>query len=50
LALGWRPKSSLELADAVGSLGIEVIVLGDALRPADFVHAVNSGADAGLRV
>jgi 2,4-dienoyl-CoA reductase (NADPH2) len=50
LALGWRPRSSLDLADAVGSLGFEVIVLGDALRPADFVHAINSGADAGLRV
>ena len=30
--------------------GAEVLVLGDASRPADFVSAINAGADAGLAV
>ena len=30
--------------------GPEVLVLGDASRPADFVSAINAGADAGLAV
>jgi NADPH-dependent 2,4-dienoyl-CoA reductase/sulfur reductase-like enzyme len=46
LALGWRPRGSA-LAAALGD-GIEVVVLGDASEPADFVHAINAGADAGL--
>lgn len=45
LALGWRPVGN-RLAEQLH--GVEVIVLGDASRPADFVHAVNAGADAGL--
>lgn len=47
LALGWRP-SGHELGDAIGSLGIEAVVLGDAAAPADFVNAINAGADAAL--
>jgi len=47
LALGWRPIGSA-LAEELD--GVEVVVLGDASRPADFVHAVNTGADAGLTV
>jgi hypothetical protein len=27
---------------------VEVVVLGDASRPSDFVSAINAGADAGL--
>ncbi|QEC50519.1 NADH:flavin oxidoreductase [Baekduia soli] len=46
LALGWRPRGSA-LAEALGD-GVEVVVLGDASEPADFVHAINAGADAGL--
>jgi pyruvate/2-oxoglutarate dehydrogenase complex dihydrolipoamide dehydrogenase (E3) component len=47
LALGFRP-SGQGLADQIE--GPEVLVLGDASRPADFVSAINSGADAGLAV
>jgi 2,4-dienoyl-CoA reductase-like NADH-dependent reductase (Old Yellow Enzyme family)/thioredoxin reductase len=47
LALGWRPAVG-DLTDAIGALGIETVLLGDASRPADFVAAVNAGADAGL--
>lgn len=47
LALGWRPRGGA-LAERLA--GVEVVVLGDAARPADFVHAVNAGADAGLRI
>ena len=47
LALGWRP-SGHDLGDAIGSLGCEVVVLGDAAAPADFVNAINAGADAAL--
>ncbi len=47
LALGWRPVGNA-LAEQLD--GVEVLVLGDASRPADFVHAVNAGADAGLTV
>ncbi len=50
LALGWRPAGN-ELAERLGALaGLEVHVLGDAHAPADFVHAINSGADAGLAI
>jgi 2,4-dienoyl-CoA reductase-like NADH-dependent reductase (Old Yellow Enzyme family)/thioredoxin reductase len=45
LAIGWRPTGE-RLAEQLD--GVEVVVLGDAARPADFVHAVNTGADAGL--
>ena len=44
LAIGWRPVGS-KLAE---HLTCEVVVLGDASRPADFVAAINAGADAGL--
>jgi len=47
LAVGWKPRGEL-LADH--SDGAEVIVIGDAKTPADFVAAVNAGADAGLAV
>jgi len=44
LAIGWRPVGN-KLAE---HLDCEVVVLGDASRPADFVAAINAGADAGL--
>jgi 2,4-dienoyl-CoA reductase (NADPH2) len=47
LALGWWPRGSA-LADTLVGLPLEVVVLGDASQPADFVHATNAGADAGL--
>jgi 2,4-dienoyl-CoA reductase-like NADH-dependent reductase (Old Yellow Enzyme family)/thioredoxin reductase len=47
MAIGWRPRGSA-LADELGSR--RVIVLGDASRPADFVAAINAGADAGNAV
>ena len=46
-AVGWSPRGS---ALAVLVEGPEVIVLGDAEQPGDFVSAINAGADAGLRV
>lgn len=45
LAIGWRPVGN-RLADEL--TGVEVVVLGDASRPSDFVNAINAGADAGL--
>ncbi|HWF52837.1 MAG TPA: FAD-dependent oxidoreductase [Solirubrobacteraceae bacterium] len=47
LALGWRPRGN-ELAEHLD--GMEVVILGDASQPADFVHAINAGADAGLAI
>ena len=47
LAIGWKPRGS---ALAEGLEGVEVHVLGDAAAPADFVAAINAGADAGLRL
>jgi NADPH-dependent 2,4-dienoyl-CoA reductase/sulfur reductase-like enzyme len=47
LALGFRPTGNA-LAEQIE--GPQVLVLGDASRPADFVSAINSGADAGLTV
>ncbi|GEL22648.1 NADH oxidase [Pseudonocardia sulfidoxydans NBRC 16205] len=44
LAIGWRPTGTADLALD----DIEVHVLGDADTPADFVRAINSGADAAL--
>ena len=46
-AVGWSPRGS---ALAVLLDGPEVVVLGDAEHPGDFVSAINAGADAGLRV
>jgi 2,4-dienoyl-CoA reductase (NADPH2) len=53
LAIGWRATGAsvtagLGLGEGTGDL--EVRVLGDAEFPADFVRAVNAGADAGLAV
>jgi 2,4-dienoyl-CoA reductase-like NADH-dependent reductase (Old Yellow Enzyme family)/thioredoxin reductase len=47
LAIGWTPRR-----DPLGGHlpGVEVLVIGDARQPADFVAAVNAGADAGLQV
>jgi 2,4-dienoyl-CoA reductase-like NADH-dependent reductase (Old Yellow Enzyme family)/thioredoxin reductase len=45
LAVGWSPRGA-QLAQALGS-SREVIVVGDADRPADFVAAVGAGAEAG---
>ncbi|WP_028066459.1 NAD(P)/FAD-dependent oxidoreductase [Solirubrobacter soli] len=45
LAIGWRPVGN-QLADELHD--VEVVVLGDASRPSDFVSAINAGADAGL--
>jgi 2,4-dienoyl-CoA reductase (NADPH2) len=45
LAIGWRPRGA-ELAATLN--GQETLVLGDASHAADFVAAVNAGADAGL--
>jgi 2,4-dienoyl-CoA reductase-like NADH-dependent reductase (Old Yellow Enzyme family)/NADPH-dependent 2,4-dienoyl-CoA reductase/sulfur reductase-like enzyme len=47
LAVGWRPRGE-QLRSALE--GREVLVLGDAERPADFVAAVAAGARAGLAV
>ena len=47
LALGFRPAGNA-LAEQIEAP--QVLVLGDASRPADFVSAINSGADAGLAV
>jgi len=47
LAVGWRPRGS-ELAGVV--TGRETHVLGDADHAADFVAAIQAGADAGLAV
>ncbi|GAA3971257.1 FAD-dependent oxidoreductase [Thermobifida alba] len=47
VALGWRSRAA-DLVDALA--GHEVHVVGDADRPADFVAAVRSGAEAGLAV
>lgn len=47
LALGWRPRG----AEAIGPLeDIDVVVVGDAHAPGDFVAAINAGADAGLAI
>jgi hypothetical protein len=42
--IGWRPLEP-DLAQEFGGGNAEVLLLGDASRPADFVHAIN--ADAG---
>jgi 2,4-dienoyl-CoA reductase (NADPH2) len=49
LAIGWLPRGEAIAAELEkAGVDAEVIVLGDALAPADFVAAVNAGADAGL--
>jgi pyruvate/2-oxoglutarate dehydrogenase complex dihydrolipoamide dehydrogenase (E3) component len=47
LAIGWRPRGA-GLAAAIAHPDTHLI--GDADRPADFVAAINAGADAGLAV
>jgi pyruvate/2-oxoglutarate dehydrogenase complex dihydrolipoamide dehydrogenase (E3) component len=47
LAVGWRPRGAA-LADAIA--GREVVVVGDAEQPADFVAATSAGAAAALRL
>jgi NADPH-dependent 2,4-dienoyl-CoA reductase/sulfur reductase-like enzyme len=47
LAIGWRPRGN-RLAETLD--GRELHVIGDALTPADFVAAINAGANAGLAV
>ena len=47
LALGFRPAGNA-LAEQIEAP--QVLILGDASRPADFVSAINAGADAGLAV
>lgn len=47
LAIGWRPRGAV-LVDKLPDH--ETLMLGDAHQPADFVAAVNAGADAGLEV
>jgi 2,4-dienoyl-CoA reductase-like NADH-dependent reductase (Old Yellow Enzyme family)/thioredoxin reductase len=47
LAIGWRPRGAW-LADVLN--GRDVQVIGDAHTPADFVAAINVGANAGLAV
>ncbi|RTL68249.1 MAG: hypothetical protein EKK42_10690 [Pseudonocardiaceae bacterium] len=44
LAIGWRPRGTADLTLD----DVEVHVLGDADTPADFVAAINAGADAAL--
>jgi NADPH-dependent 2,4-dienoyl-CoA reductase/sulfur reductase-like enzyme len=47
LAIGWRPRGAV-LVEKLPEH--ETMMLGDAHQAADFVAAVNSGADAGLEV
>jgi uncharacterized membrane protein len=47
LAIGWRPRGDA-LAATLGK--VETLVLGDAAHAADFVAAINAGADAGLAI
>jgi pyruvate/2-oxoglutarate dehydrogenase complex dihydrolipoamide dehydrogenase (E3) component len=47
LAIGWRPRGSI-LVEKLPQH--ETVTLGDAYHAADFVAAVNAGADAGLEV
>ncbi|MFI5609953.1 FAD-dependent oxidoreductase [Amycolatopsis sp. NPDC051903] len=49
LAIGWRATGP-EIAAELAGEGRDVRILGDAENPADFVAAVNAGADAGLAV
>jgi NADPH-dependent 2,4-dienoyl-CoA reductase/sulfur reductase-like enzyme len=47
LALGFRPRLDRAALDVGGR---PLLALGDAAQPADFVAAINAGADAGLAV
>ncbi len=47
MAVGWRPQGEKFAAD----LGSRTVILaGDAARPADFVAAIQAGANAGLAI
>jgi 2,4-dienoyl-CoA reductase-like NADH-dependent reductase (Old Yellow Enzyme family)/thioredoxin reductase len=51
LAIGWAPRGDSIAAELQGAgVEAEVMILGDAHTPADFVAAINAGADAGLAV
>ncbi|GIU93445.1 MAG: NADH oxidase [Acidimicrobiia bacterium] len=47
LAIGWR-STGPTLAEQLGGLAKELVTVGDASAPGDFVAAINAGADAGL--
>jgi 2,4-dienoyl-CoA reductase-like NADH-dependent reductase (Old Yellow Enzyme family)/NADPH-dependent 2,4-dienoyl-CoA reductase/sulfur reductase-like enzyme len=47
LAVGWRPQGSSFAEDLSGR---ELVLAGDASRPADFVAAIQAGAAAGMSV
>jgi pyruvate/2-oxoglutarate dehydrogenase complex dihydrolipoamide dehydrogenase (E3) component len=47
LAVGWRPRGP-ELAPELR--GREVVTVGDATHPADFVAAVGAGAESALAI
>jgi 2,4-dienoyl-CoA reductase-like NADH-dependent reductase (Old Yellow Enzyme family)/thioredoxin reductase len=47
LAVGWRPRGE---AFGSGLDGRELVLAGDATRPADFVAAIQAGAAAGMAV
>jgi 2,4-dienoyl-CoA reductase-like NADH-dependent reductase (Old Yellow Enzyme family)/thioredoxin reductase len=47
LAVGWRPQGSSFAEDLSGR---ELVLAGDASRPADFVAAIQAGAAAGMQV
>ncbi|HEX5195330.1 MAG TPA: NAD(P)/FAD-dependent oxidoreductase [Solirubrobacteraceae bacterium] len=47
LAIGWKPRGAVLVSKLPEH---ETMMLGDAHQAADFVAAVNSGADAGLEV
>jgi 2,4-dienoyl-CoA reductase-like NADH-dependent reductase (Old Yellow Enzyme family)/thioredoxin reductase len=47
LAIGWKPRASELLP---GLNGRPLVVVGDAMNPADFVAAVATGAEAGRSV
>ena len=47
MAVGWRPRGAV-LAEALA--GREVVVVGDAHRPADFVAATSAGGLAALEL
>jgi pyruvate/2-oxoglutarate dehydrogenase complex dihydrolipoamide dehydrogenase (E3) component len=47
LAVGWRPRGA-KLGSALGAR--ELVIVGDAEQPDDFVAAVGAGAEAALRI
>jgi pyruvate/2-oxoglutarate dehydrogenase complex dihydrolipoamide dehydrogenase (E3) component len=49
LAIGWRPTGESLVQSLDGTVD-DIVMVGDAAAPGDFVAAVNAGADAGLGV